>query len=169
MNPNKTEDFKLRDWQKIIINCINGHDDFVGSESFQSLSDYAINEASEVKVKFPKGYGNSTLTAYVCSNYPSLFIYLNSEHLKEIEQIQSEWGWTMNKNTTVLSVFELLYTMNHNASVRSQYYVTMDQMKSKFADKKVVIVDSVSKMPGGVEAIENVILTLAKGSTIFLG
>jgi hypothetical protein len=163
------KNLKLREWQKVIVDCINSHEEFISEQSFQSLSDYEINKLSEIKGKFPRDYGHTTLAAYITANYPSLFIYANNEHLTEIQTIQSAFGLTMHKDTEVLSIFELLYTLSHTASVRAKYYVNLDSIKNKFNNKKVVVIDKATLMPGGIEEIENIILTISKGCVVFLG
>jgi hypothetical protein len=164
-----TSEFKLKDWQKVIIDCVNGHETLVGSQNFQSLSDYDINRQTSLRIKLPKGIGHTTLTAYIANKYPSLVVYLDAKHLKEIEDIGSLWNVKHNKDTETISIYELLYFQNQNASVRTIYRNNLEDIKKKFNNKQVVVVDATSTMPIYLEGLEDIIWPLAKGIVILLG
>ena len=70
----------LRPWQKVVVDFIDKHEEFVETEDLQSLSDYDINHASCVTMSLPKYSGHTTMTAYIAANYPTVVIYKNMKH-----------------------------------------------------------------------------------------
>jgi len=151
---------QLQAWQIVVQDFINGHDEFVGGEEFQSLSDYDINKHSCITIALPKGSGHTTMAAVIASTYPTAVIYSDLEHLEEIRRAAD-----ICSESCAISVYELYYAiMTRNDP--QQPTNNIEKLSQKLKDKKVVVVDQASLLLPG---IRDWLLYASKGIVVFLG
>ncbi len=175
------EDKSLRTWQLAVVAAIDLHDDFIGSEDNQSLSDYEINRLSSISVKFPKGSGNTWLTAYIAKNYDSSIVYIDHDHWKEIEVKVVEMSSEKDRQAyfpfmykegeqerdfpysfNAISMYEIFYGTTQGAI--NEY--DLESLKRKLGSSKVVVVDRASELSGPVV---DFLFAVSKGIVVLLG
>jgi hypothetical protein len=170
---------KLRDWQKVVLDEIDKHDEIVDSELYSSMSDLEINNRTSIKVKFPKGAGHTFLTAYLASQkYNTLFIYSDTDHLKEIQHYKEDIRSSRSKEEMSsaikevvndgLSLYEIYYAVNHANMVNptEKPIVTLASVKAKISGKDIIVIDKTSSLP---TIVESFIFNVATGTIVLLG
>ena len=161
--------FQLNDWQKIIVNNINSYEDFVGEQDMVAINSYEQNRMSKIQVCLRRASGHTALTGYIAKTYPSLVIYWDLNHYKEIEHVTDfeddvdNWD----NGTEFLSIYELRHDiiLSNKSDVIKE---GLEKVKLKFKDKKVIVLDRASQVLGRWPEIVEFIYSVSEGSAIVL-
>ena len=164
----------LHEWQAWVIKEIDKSIEFRNKEENQSLSDYSLNKASQIKIKLPKGSGHTFLTAYLSMTKDAVIINTDIDHWEEIASYRREIDNVQNKIdgepplvSTIVSVFELFYAIHHATLVNPPILLlsTTETLKKRISAQSIVIVDNASGIPS---IVEEFILAVARGPVVFL-
>lgn len=136
------ENKTLKDWQKIVIDYIESHDDFAHTESMMGCSDYERNMLSRIRVGLPSGEGHTFLSAKIACSYPTLFIYKDMQHWREICQNGQIHEDDLHPKTSLVSSFEI----SHDIFASYDKSNRLEELKNKFIDKKVILIDDATEI-----------------------
>lgn len=155
---------RLKDWQKVVLDLIEEHEDLVNSEEYVSLSDYSKNDLTKIKISLPRGSGHTFLVSYLAVKKSAVIIYRDLEHYhiirKYIDDIVSKEKETYDVNKTVfLSVFELYHMLAEKDESN------INRIKNKMQDKEVIVIDGASKLLPGIEEFS---LHVSRGKVLLL-
>ena len=154
-----------------MIEYIDGHENMICTDEFQSLSDFSINDLSKLKMALPKGFGHTFLTAYIAAHYDAAVLYINMEHYEDIKEnfkkIIKEDKMTCPSEKKVAGKFVSVFELNNALASRRYDVMNLSKVKEKISKAKVVVVDSASMalLPG----IEDFLLNNCRGAIVFLG
>jgi hypothetical protein len=146
----------------VVISAIDQYEDYAGSEEMLSVSDYVKNRDCAVSVSYPKGFGHTSLAAYIASTYPTAVVLFAFDHYEEFTKKLEEFDLKLNKKSNVLSIYEISYSLNPIPSDGVE--VDIEKIKSCIRDK-VLVVDHGSKVP---IRIKDFFFAIANRAIIFL-
>jgi hypothetical protein len=149
-------DTTLRDWQQSIISLINKHEDFVNTEEMLNMSDFDRNRESRIHVSLPRGQGHTFLAAYMACLYPTLFIYKDMPHWKEICKNGKIKEDNLNPKTSLISAYEI----SHDIFASYDKSNHLQELKKKFDDKKVILIDNATEITESFPRVIEWIMTI---------
>jgi len=155
----------LKPWQKLVIDYIEKHEDFVNSGELLSLSNYEKNLNSRVQMGLPKGEGQTFLAAYLACIYPSALIYKDMAHWKDIKNSYKMNDNDIHKDTLLISAFEIDHCILSSMGKNSR----LNEIKEKVANKKVVVIDNATEIMETFPRLIEWLFTVSNGIVILLG
>lgn len=148
---------KLRGWQQDIIDEIESHENKRDSEQYQGLPEYVVNKELSISVAFPRKSGHSFLASYIASRYKSALVYGKTDHYKTLLNT-----FQLNSESSVISHYEIYYTMMKNDNGSTELIKISEMLKSK----SVIVIDNAQSV--GHE-VKDFILASAIGPVVMLG
>lgn len=157
----------LNSWQKSIIDLIEKHEDFVNTEEMLNLSDFDRNRASRIHVSLPKGEGHTFLAAYIACVYPTMFIYKDMVHWKEVCKNGKITEDNLNPRTSLVSAYEI----SHDIFASYDKSNHLNELKKRLVDKKVVLIDNATEIFENFPRVIEWIMTVTnpESSIVLLG
>lgn len=147
-------------WQKIVFDFVTKHDEFLSSETYQSMSDYDQNRFAAIQLKYPRGSGHTTLAALLCGKFDCAVVYSDLVHWQEIEDAFPDDI----TDTYAISMYTIYYALVA-ANDRNAPSEMLSSIRDNIAKKKVVVVDHASMLPAGVK---DFLFMTARGKIVFL-
>lgn len=159
-NGNAVQDeVKLYGWQEEVIRCINDHQSARESEQYLGIGEYTVNRALGVVMCLPRSSGHTYLANFIASRYPTLLIYGNMNHYRDVTST-----FKLHPQTETVSMYEVFYSV-YKPSKHQPTQEMMD-MKKKFIGKKAVVVDNALSVPPD---LRDLVYNSAQGAVVFLG
>jgi len=158
----------LYPWQELVIEEIGSYEDFVGSQTMQTLSDFNQNRCSMVQVSLRQGSGHTFLTTHIAKEYESTVVYVDVKHYNEMEVLGDiRGGEKFNNNTQFVSVYELRHDIM--LSSKSEWInENLSKLKAKFENKKVIVVDRAMEAKEKFPEVIDFICQVSQNSAIIL-
>lgn len=158
MSKKEKQAFALRGWQEDVVKEIALHEEKRDSERMQSLSDFAASQALAVTVAMPRASGHTFLANYIASEYPTLLVYGNMHHYKEVTRL-----FPLHAGTETISLYEIFFAMYKNGQHPGAELV---EIRKKFDGKKVVVVDNGLSLSLDIKSF---IYNSSRGIVVILG
>lgn len=151
--------FELDGWMEAVINAIEAHPEKRDSEQYQGLAEYTVNKSLGVTIRFPRNSGHTLLANYIAAKYPTLLIYGNMDHYRKVTG-----NFPLHPGTETVSMYEVHYAAYKQSNI--QPTPEFQELKKKFAEKKVVVVDNAGSVP---QDLHDLIYHNSVGIVILLG
>lgn len=149
---------QLYPWQQTVVDKINEHDSLRESEQYQGMPDYTINKALGVSIALPKGSGHTLLSNYIAAKIPSIVVYGNMNHYKEICK------YPLHPDSETISCYEIFYAL-YKPDVMSPSKEFLE-LRQRFNNKKVIVIDNAQSTHN---EIKEFLFGVAHGPLVCLG
>lgn len=165
--------FKLRNWQKAVVEFVDAHDEMYNSESMTSVSQYARNRDCSIRVCFPRQSGHTTLAAYLATVNSAVLVYSDLNHYKTLRHfardVEGDSG-LFDETVDCLSVFHIYHDIlvQSRSNVQSE---ALNNLKMKFSlrDNRMVVIDEATNIFEAHPEILDWIYNIANGPIVILG
>lgn len=169
------DNFKLHSWQQVVIDHIESFDDLSGSEELISLSDYDRNRVMSLMISMPDKSGHTTLASFIAFKFPSVIIYTDVNHYKEIEvaaRAFTDGKVLFDPQTSWISIYEIFHDM---ITVNKSKYQSdaLIRLKERFGIDnnfgKVVAIDKGADIAVRHPEIVDWVYQVSAGPVVLLG
>ncbi len=168
-------EFHLYAWQESVLEAVERHEEISGRESMQLLDNYQRNKEISISVKFPKGSGHTTFASYLAFTFPSVLVYSDQDHLKELELSLRDFNCSddqrpkFQSHVNCISFFQIHHHLITNNPRRGNVQ-DMYNLSNKFQDQtRIVVVDMALRIQECHPEIIDWLFQISTGSVILLG
>lgn len=160
----------LKPWQQVILDLIQRHDDLVGREDLQSLSDYDKNRFSRIQMGLPMGSGHTTFACWLAINYPSILLHTSTKNLLETLEIgATNIDDLLKSGSEPVSIFEFTHYVFSAGGRNVSDAAAFSRLKTKLHEKRLIVVDNATDLMLQFKPAFDTIFNIARGPIILLG
>ncbi|NJL70117.1 MAG: hypothetical protein HC888_00280 [Candidatus Competibacteraceae bacterium] len=172
------------DWQQVLVDFVEKHEDLVGQEEFQIMGEYGRNKETSIRISLPTGSGHTSAAAYLACNYPSLLIFTDIEHYKSLASAAKKFRdkncskavneFDFHPETVCLSFYHVYHDMLAISKSASQSHALNKLRNRVFSQPKdtaarCVVVDNATNVTELHPEILDWIYNIAEGPVVLLG